>query len=173
MWEQNYKKMSQKRLIKLTESQEAELRKGYLYGKNPVFRKHCHALLLSNQGKSVQAIMDILGVSRRNTVYDWMNRWEAEGVQGLQIKPGRGRKPKLRVEDDGLVQKIKEKLEQDAIKLSLMKSEIEDFMGVKMHDETLRRFLKNLTVVGAASVRACASSETKKTMKKKFVGWQD
>jgi transposase len=28
-----------------------------------------------------------------DTVYDWLNRFEKEGIPGLVIRPGRGRKP--------------------------------------------------------------------------------
>ena len=31
---------------------------------------------------------------KADTVYEWLNRWDTEGIQGLSVKEGRGRKPK-------------------------------------------------------------------------------
>jgi transposase len=44
---------------------------------------------------------------RTRTIYTWMNSWESEGIYGLMIHPGRGRKPKLSITDDNLVEHIK------------------------------------------------------------------
>lgn len=77
----------------LSQEQLAELESGYKYGENNVFRSHCQAILLSHQGYTVQELMQIFNC-RKNTIYDWFNRYESQGIAGLRIKPGRGRKPK-------------------------------------------------------------------------------
>lgn len=43
-------------------------------------------------GKDV-AFTGLLQHRRRNTVYDWVNRYKREGIKGLENRPGRGRKP--------------------------------------------------------------------------------
>jgi transposase len=58
------------------------------------FRTRCHAIELSDRGKSVPYIADLLQ-TRTDTVYTWINRWESMGLVGLMILPGRGLKAKL------------------------------------------------------------------------------
>jgi transposase len=45
-------------------------------------------------GNSITATAKMCRVGR-STVYDWLNRFEQEGLEGLQEKEGRGRKSKL------------------------------------------------------------------------------
>lgn len=49
-------------------------------------------LILREEGKNQTKVAEILKV-HRNTVMLWENRYEAEGIEGLYDKPGRGRKP--------------------------------------------------------------------------------
>jgi Winged helix-turn helix len=58
------------------------------------FRTRCQAIELSSRGKSVTYIADLL-CTRPDTVYTWIRRWEAKGIVGLMILPGRGLKAKL------------------------------------------------------------------------------
>jgi transposase len=58
------------------------------------FRNRCHAIELSDRGKSVPYIADLLK-TRTDTIYTWINRWESMGLAGLMILPGRGLKAKL------------------------------------------------------------------------------
>lgn len=46
------------------------------------------------QGKSSREVADIYGVSFKN-VLNWVHRFKDQGVQGLEDKPGRGRKASL------------------------------------------------------------------------------
>ena len=39
------------------------------------------------------ALHRLLKHRRPDTVYDWVRRYRAEGIAGLAVKPGRGRKP--------------------------------------------------------------------------------
>lgn len=166
MWS-NKDKMSRLRYIKaLTESQREELEEGYRHGKNANVRMHCHAILLSSEGKSVPELMTIFGV-RKNTVYDWFNNWEKDGIKGLEIKPGRGRKSKIPSESKVVKDLIKSEIAKNRKKLSLVKAEIERELGIHLHDQTLRRFLKSLTTVGVDFVNASTNSKTKNTTKKK------
>lgn len=49
-----------------------------------------HALLLSAKGYQMDALVDIFEVGR-DTVAEWFNRWEKEGIDGLQDAPKSGR----------------------------------------------------------------------------------
>jgi transposase len=41
----------------------------------------------------VVARQGLLRQRKPDTIYDWLNRFHDEGVAGLSIRPGRGRKP--------------------------------------------------------------------------------
>jgi transposase len=72
------------------------------------FRTRCYAIELSNRGKSVSYIADLL-MTRTDTIYTWINRWESSGIVGLMILSGRGLKAKLRATLEASVELIKKK----------------------------------------------------------------
>lgn len=151
-----------RRFIKeLSQAQLEELEWGYKYGENNVFRSHCQAILLSHQGYTVQELMQIFDC-RKNTIYDWFNRYQSDGVAGLQIKQGRGRKPKLKAEDKAIVEA---KVQQNRRKLSLAKAAIEKELGRELSRSTLIRFLKSMTTVGADSAKASKTGKTPRKWK--------
>ena len=57
-------------------------------------RMRATALLLSNQGKKVTEIVEIIGYSQR-TLYRWFDRFQQESIDTIHELAGRGRKPKL------------------------------------------------------------------------------
>jgi transposase len=146
----------------LSQSQLAELESGYKYGANNVFRAHCQAILLSHQGYTVQELMQIFDC-RKNTIYDWFNRYQSDGIAGLQIKQGRGRKPKLTADDKAIVE---EQVQQNRRKLSLAKAAIEKELGKELSRSTLTRFLKSMVTVGADSVKASKTGKTPRRWKR-------
>ncbi|MEG4361288.1 helix-turn-helix domain-containing protein, partial [Microcoleus sp. C2C3] len=54
-------------------------------------RQRAHFLILVSQGVKNKDLKKIFKISHK-TMYNWLNRWEAEGMLGLYNKPGRGRK---------------------------------------------------------------------------------
>lgn len=82
----------------LTESQHQEL--DHLYKTNPkhVVRKNCHTILLKAEGRTSKDVGAIVGMTDVS-VNSWVRRFKAEGVSGLLIKPGRGRKPIMEKSD--------------------------------------------------------------------------
>ena len=64
------------------------------HGETSRIRRRAHAILLSDSGKSVNELADIFDV-KRNTVSSWLDRWEAEGLQGLGDAPRSGAPSKL------------------------------------------------------------------------------
>lgn len=94
------------RYIELNPAERATLREACGNHSSKDFRSHCQAILLSSHGLPVKQIASVLEV-RTRTVYTWMDRWESEGICGLMIRNGRGRKPKLSITDAKLVGLIK------------------------------------------------------------------
>lgn len=63
--------------------------------KNYKVRQRAHAILLSGKKMSIATIADIFEVDR-DTVSDWIKRWEQKGITGLKdsSRPGRPKKKK-------------------------------------------------------------------------------
>lgn len=61
----------------------------------PYLRERASALLQVVEGASGHwvATNGLLKERDPDSVYSWMNRYEAQGIDGLTIRDGRGRKP--------------------------------------------------------------------------------
>ncbi len=128
--------------ITLDDKQRAALEQGYRNGKTHAFRQHCQIVLLKAQGRKSQEIASLLGRNQKS-VNDWLHRYQSEGIQGLHIKPGRGRKTILSQTADA--QRVRQAVKQHRQRISLAKAELEGSLGKGFSQRTLVRFLKNLT----------------------------
>ena len=128
--------------ITLDDTQRADLEQGHRNGKAHTFRQHCQIVLLKAQGRKSQDIAALLGCSTR-CVNDWLHRFKDEGIQGLHIKPGRGRKAILSEQTDSA--KVRQAVKRHRQRIKLAKAELEDSLGKEFSQRTLVRFLKNLT----------------------------
>ena len=81
------------RKIKLTDSQRLALEDGYQNGRTASYRKRCHIVLLKSEDRTAKDIAEIVNTNIQS-VYNWLNRYETCGIQGLQTKAGQGR-PKI------------------------------------------------------------------------------
>ena len=81
--------------LELTRKQRRELRDIRAHHALPYMRERAAALLKIAQGFSGREVAHHRLLQRRaeDTVYEWVRRYRAEGVAGLRIRPGRGRKP--------------------------------------------------------------------------------
>lgn len=135
----------------LTEEQKSSLKKGYTYGKSPLFRRKCHCILLSHEGKTVKELSSFFSISV-HSIRKWLKLWERQGIEGLKLKPGRGRKPKLKTNEKNHVETVKELIENEPKNLKRVTAQIEDELGIEVSKKTLKRFLKNLNTAGNVSV---------------------
>lgn len=81
--------------IQLTSEEWAELEDVRDHDPRPYMREHAAAILKIAEGYSGRQVA-LLGLLKKrwpDTIYHWVERYQAEGIQGLEIKPGRGRKP--------------------------------------------------------------------------------
>ena len=62
-------------------------------------RQRAHFLILASQQVKIEKLMEIFNISHR-TIYNWLNRWESEGMLGLYDKSGRGRKKTFNPEQE-------------------------------------------------------------------------
>jgi len=80
--------------ITLTSEQLVELRYARDHHEKPYVRERASAILKIADGMSGRqvALNGLLKARDPDTVYEWVSRYLAEGLAGLLIKPGRGRK---------------------------------------------------------------------------------
>jgi putative transposase len=83
--------MKQIKTIELTPDQIKELEKGFKRGSSHCFRIRCLSILLRSEGRNPKDIAAITRVTEVS-VYNWLKRYEQEGIQGLFTRPGRGRR---------------------------------------------------------------------------------
>lgn len=99
-------------------------------------RVRAHAVLLSERQFSIDQIAEIFEVNR-NTVAEWLDRWEEE--YSIEDTPGRGRKPKLDEEEQKEVVKMIDEQPQSSREVL---GQVEQKMGKTISQDTLRRLAK-------------------------------
>lgn len=147
--------------IKLSKQQRRELEEGYRTGKSHAYRKRCHLLLLKSEERSSEEVARILGCCEV-VVNTWLKRYEAEGIEGLQTKPGRGRKAILNEASDHAT--IKEVVQANRQRLSVAKAELEQVLEKQFSQKTLERYIKNVLVAINASESVLSRSPVRKRM---------
>jgi transposase len=88
--------MRPRRYIRQMNDQDrAALQQLYRQTKDPDVRSRCQMILLSADGHGVAEIAQ-LTLFDENSVLFWFDRYEAEGLDGLEDRPKSGRPPKSR-----------------------------------------------------------------------------
>ena len=131
----------------LTEAEKQALEAGQRQGKSYQYRNRCQAILLSNAGYSVQQLAQIFQV-KDLSIYQWMNRYEANGIEGLQNQKGKGRKPLLKLENQVHRQVVESQIEQEGQRLKVAKLAMEKQLDLTFSESTLKRFLKKVVTSG-------------------------
>lgn len=100
----------------------------------------CRAILLKSHGltsKEVGLQTEMTHIS----VNAWVKRFEAEGITGLETRPGRGRKPIMDCSDEDAVRKA---IEQDRQGVKKAKEAWQQASGKEASESTFRAFLSAL-----------------------------
>jgi hypothetical protein len=87
--------MPRRRRISLTAEVRAKVEKLRDTAKQPYVRERAAAIIKVDDGLAPAAVAraGLLKPHDPDVVYGWLDRFEAEGVDGRFIRPGRGRKP--------------------------------------------------------------------------------
>ena len=101
--------------LQLTDSEKHNLEIAYQTGDSHCYRTRCKGVLLKSQGKSASEIASFLNVSIPS-VYSWIKRYKADGIKGLETKPGSGRKPIIDCSDEEIIRKAIEEDRQSVSK---------------------------------------------------------
>ncbi len=131
--------MGKTKIVILDEKQKADLEKGWRESDNHTFRQRCQLILLKSEGRISTDIAGILGCCEM-AVNNWVKRFEAEGIEGLKTRPGRGGKAILRVEID--LEQVRLAVRKHRQRLSVAKAELEQSLGKQFSEKTLSRFIK-------------------------------
>ncbi len=101
-------------------------------------RKRSQCLLLSHQKQSITHLTAIFGVSRR-TIERWFDGWAKNGVDSLQMVPGRGVKTRLK----GYEKEVAEQVELHGRNLKNVLSYFKEKHQITLCKKTLQNFLKD------------------------------
>jgi transposase len=77
----------------LDDSERASLDQFYRTTNNADLRTRCQIILLSSEGYSTSQVAKVVRFSEDTVLY-WIDRFEAEGLAGLEDRPRSGRPPK-------------------------------------------------------------------------------
>ena len=121
--------------LELSEQEKQELEQHYQQGKTHALRKRSQMMLLKHQGMRSSEIAKILGCCEV-VVNTWMQRYQAQGIKGLQTKPGRGRKPILDCTQD--LAQVKAAVQANRQRLSVAKAELEQALNKEFSIFTLQ-----------------------------------
>ncbi|HEU5230251.1 MAG TPA: helix-turn-helix domain-containing protein [Ktedonobacteraceae bacterium] len=83
------------RTLELSEAQRQELIDVRDHAAEPYLRERCAGLLKVADGLKAADVARrfLLKAHKPDTLYTWLNRYQQQGIQGLKIRFGRGRKP--------------------------------------------------------------------------------
>ena len=109
-------------------------------GSDPYFvRNRAHAtLLIYKEKRGLDDVANIFNV-HHNTIYNWMERWEAEGIDGMYDMEGRGCKPKFSEQEE---QVILDCIKEEPHSIRKVVGMVEDRLGINASLETLRSIAK-------------------------------
>ena len=100
-------------------------------------------ILLKSERRTAVEIADLLGCCEV-VVNNWLKRYEAEGIDGLRTRPGRGRKPVLDAVQD--LESVKAAVAANRQRISVARAELEAELGKGFSTKTLQRYLKNMVL---------------------------
>jgi len=123
---------------KLTAEDQEVLRYLRDEGETRRIRQRAHAILLSDMGKTVNELAETFEVTR-DTVRDWLNSWERDGVKGLADKSRTGKPPILTPDEQEQVVKL---IKDNPRSTKQVLEEIERLMKKRISAATLRRIAR-------------------------------
>lgn len=87
--------MPKHRTLTLSQQQRQELTQQRDHAKEAYLRERCAAVLKVADGAKASHVAGFLLLKphKPDTIYDWLDRYEQQGIEGLKIQEGRGRKP--------------------------------------------------------------------------------
>lgn len=101
-------------------------------------RQRAQFLILVSRNIENKQLMKIFKVSYK-TMYNWLNRWEHEGMLGLYNKPGRGRKKTFNTAESA---QIRDWVKLQPKQLKQVVQKIKKEWSINISTETVKRIIK-------------------------------
>lgn len=98
--------------------------------------------IISAKSKGIKAVSEIFGITRK-TLMSWISSFASESIEGLKIKPGRGRKRKFPAEYQEDIHSIIK--EHPNITIDELRLEIIDRYDINLGRSTVYRLMKRLS----------------------------
>lgn len=130
--------MGKTKIVELSTAQRAELEDGYRNGRTHSFRQRCLMVLLKSEKRTSLEVAEIVGGCEM-TVNNWLARYQNAGINGLETRPGRGRKAILGAAD---LESVKAAVKQSRQRISVARVELETSLCKKFSESSLKRYLK-------------------------------
>ena len=129
------------RFIELTSKEKETLEQAFQRADKAYLRNRCQAILLSHRRYKVGSIAALFE-TRTHTIRSWFDQWQAQGLAGLTIKPGRGRKAAIDFTQEPLVEDIKQQVKLNAQDLDQVSNFINQKWGLSLSKGQVKTFLK-------------------------------
>ena len=142
--------------INLDENEQLTLEAGLGNHSKREFRQRCQMLLLSHKGQWARQISFLLDTSYQSVI-NCFAHWQQGGLVGLMRRRGQGRKAKLSLVDQ---QQLKAIVSQHRPSARLAAAQLQQELSIGLHPETLRRFLKSITILSVVSAKALKADKT-------------
>lgn len=130
----------------LSEVAQQELQETYRNHSNFRVRQRAHAILLNHQGYTINQLQAIFQINR-DYISLWINRYNAQGIQGLEDLPRSGRPPTYTANE---IEIFKAKIAEEPRQIKQAQAFLEAQTHKKSCVETLKRSLKKTTIPGDA-----------------------
>ena len=86
--------MPKRYVIELNDDERAKLEGWVKNPPKPYLRQRARAILLVVEGEPLYKVAAHSRIRKdRKTIQRWVQRYQSEGLNGLKVKPGQGRKP--------------------------------------------------------------------------------
>ena len=155
--------MGRIKYIELSEAERQVLEHEYRMGKTHSYRQRCKGVLLKSERRTSAEVAEQLSCNQV-TVNVWLKRYQEDGIAGLKLLSGRGRKPILKEAD---LEKVRKVVSEHRQKLSVAREELEQTLGKSFSEETLKRFVKKTLADIRESESAPSKSRVRNSMPSK------
>lgn len=138
-------------------SEEVKEQLNEMNASHPNFRvrQRAHAILLSSKGYPIARLQDIFEVDR-DTVSIWLDRFDCQGIVGLENMPRSGRPP---IYTDEEINSFKELIDKDPRQIKKAQAILQQTTHKTSCTETLKRALKK-TEIYLASLPPLVEKQT-------------
>lgn len=130
----------------LSEADQQELQETYQNHSSFKVRQRAQAILLSHQGHTINQLQAIFQINR-DYISLLIDRYNAQGIQGLEDAPRSGRPPIYTADE---IEIFKAKIAEEPRQIRQAQAFLEAETNKKSCLETLKRILKNLDFPGDA-----------------------